>query len=244
MENVLQSQLVHMNQQSNYTQYSVVAASLLIAGAFIYWYGTSVYQISYEFLPTNQSTTTVTISADKLAELETQARQYRTIASMVEQAGTSSFLSKQPDQPAISANVTARPPQSPYDTFVLNVGETDGVTVGAGVWWPAGVYLGQVVEVDRHTSVVELVTAPGVKHAATLAGIPVTTTGIGGDGLYVEIPDTESVPVGTAVISDLYELPIGVVAATEQLPTTNLRAVFITRFVSSAVIEHVYVQEQ
>ncbi|MEX2368807.1 MAG: rod shape-determining protein MreC [Candidatus Paceibacterota bacterium] len=233
-----------MNQQTNNLQHIAVVAGLVVVGFFVYWYGSSAYQFAHEIVPSNQATSTVTISAAKLAELETVARQYRTIAQMVERSATSSFLLQSPERPALSAQVIGRPPQSPYDTLILNIGSREGVKLGAAVWWPPGVYLGEVAEVDKHTSVVELVSAPGVQHSVFIADLPATTVGQGGDGLYAELPDNLSIPVGTAVISDVYELPIGVVAATEQLPTTNLSAVHITRFVSSAVIEHVYVESQ
>jgi len=233
-----------MNQQTNNLQYIVIAASLALVGFFVYWYGTSAYQFSFEIVPSNQTTSTVTISAAKLAELETEARQYRTIAQMVERSATSSFLSQSPEQPTLSAQVIGRPPHSPYDTLIINTGSRDGVKQGSAVWWPPGVYLGEVVEVERHTSLVKLVSAPGVEHQVFIGDLPATVVGQGGDSLYTELPDSEIIPIGTAVISDVYELPIGVVAATEQLPTTNLSAVHITRFVSSAIIEHVYVESQ
>jgi hypothetical protein len=157
---------------------------------------------------------------------------------------TSSFATDLMDRPKIAASVIGRPPQSPYDTLLLDAGAEDGVTLGAGAWWPAGVYLGVVTKVDKQTAVVELVTAPGVNHQVTVAGIPVTTIGRGGDGFYMEVADTEVITVGAAVISDKYEMPIGVVAATEKLPTTNLQAVYATRFISSAIIENIYVQKR
>jgi cell shape-determining protein MreC len=139
--------------------------------------------------------------------------------------------------------VIARPPQSPYDTLVLNIGSEDGVRLDAGVWWPAGVYLGKVIDVRFRSAVVQLLSAPGVIHPASISATPVTTLGQGGGEFYAEVPQDRAVSVGTVIISDQYNLPLGVVAATQIISATNMQALYITRFVSAASLEYVYVEK-
>jgi hypothetical protein len=66
--------------------------------------------------------------------------------------------------------------------------------------------------------------------------------GRGGDELYAEVPETVDVSVGDSVISDQYEMPIGVVAAVRKLPTTSQQALYISRFISSSAIQNIYVE--
>lgn len=230
-----------MNQRVKYLQQVIFGIGAVVVGVFIYLHGTNIYQQTANlFAVSDNATSTVTISAEKFAQLEAtkQSQVGRADAS----GTTTSQLSN--DKSNLLANVVGRPPQSPYDTLVIDTGRSDGVHLEAGVWWPPGVYLGEVVELDQHSSVVELLSSPGVEHSARAAGLPLTTTGRGGDAFYGEVPAENPLLVGTTVFSDEYELPIGVVAATENLPTTNLQAVYITRFVSSSVIEDVYVEQE
>lgn len=230
-----------MNQRLSYLQQVIFGIGVVIVGVFIYLHGTDIYQqISNTFAVTPNATSTVTISAAKFAQLESALQSQ---SSYDDLSGTPTAQLPS-GKPALLANVIGRPPQSPYDTLVIDVGRSDGVRLEAGVWWPPGVYLGEVVELNQQSSVVELLTSPGVEHAARAAGLPLTTTGRGGDAFYGEVPDEDPLSVGTTVFSDRYELPIGVVAATESLPTTNLQAVYITRFVSSSVIDDVYVEHE
>lgn len=238
-----------MNQRNNYLQYIVLGILCLAVLAGIYWQGPAVHRATMLHLHGGTSAASgsaVTISAERFARLEKEAAAGRRLqqelntstatssGEIVSRIGTST--------PPLRASVTGRPPQSSYDTFVLDVGISDNVRPGAAVWWPAGVYLGEVVNVRERSSVVELVTSEGVQHAAFVAGIPIQTEGRGGGELYAEIPQDFDVSVGDTVMSDVYELPIGIVAEIRELTTSNQRALHITRFISSAIIEHVYVE--
>lgn len=239
-----------MNQRNKYLQY-IASGILFLAIAFgIYWQGSNLHRsvASLEAL-TSQSTSTVTISAERLAELETQAatgrrllQERQTALTDLGNGTTSSATTTINTAEPHEARVIGRPPQSPYDTLVLDVGNDSGVQLGAGVWWSPGVYLGEVVDVRERTAVVELISSDGVRHPVFIAGVPVLAEGRGGGELYAEIPQTVAVSVGATVTSDVYKMPVGVVAAVNTLTTTDQQALYISRFISSEIIETVYVE--
>lgn len=239
MESSLCSLLNLMNQRSSNLQYLALATSIVLIGFGIYWYGPFFHQTVADSLnavpPT--STSTVTLSTEKVAELEQAAADYRRLR---EEAGVSATSS---NRSALSATVIGRPPQSPYDTLILNAGLVDGVKLEQAVWWPAGVHLGEIVDVRESSSVVELVSSPDVYHPAVIADVPVRLQGRGGDGLYAETPQSQSVAVGDAVISDQYNMPVGVVTAVKNISAQNIQGIYISRYASSPTIKTVYVEK-
>lgn len=240
----LHNRLIPMSQHNNYLQIISIVFGVVIIGFFVYLTPASLYTFSYEFISDSAPTTTITISAGEYARLQKLAMDYERVSEMVQQAGTSSFLLNKPTTIGTStvAQVVGRPPHSPYDTLLVNVGDVHGVSVGDNVWWPPGVYLGKVLKVNNKTSLIELISSPGIEHPAIIGDIPAIVTGTGGDGFYAEVPDDTIVSVGDAVISDRFGVPIGVVSVIEQLPTTNLKAVYISRFVSLQSLENIYVE--
>lgn len=234
-----------MNQRNNQIHYVALAVSIILIGFGIYQYGPFMYQHGAQTLNISPaaSTSTVTVSAEKLAELEQTAADYEALRREVSASSTATntATAKNASQ---SAAVIGRPPQSPYDTLVLDIGHADGVELGQAVWWPAGVHLGEIVDVREHSAVVELLSSPNVTHPAVVNNTPITVEGRGGDEMYAEIPQAQSAAVGDVVVSDRYNMPVGTVVATKDITAQNIQALYISRFVSSATIETVYVQTE
>jgi cell shape-determining protein MreC len=84
--------------------------------------------------------------------------------------------------PAILASVSARPPESPYDTLVIDQGSRAGVVADALVTGPGGVPVGRVASVNAASARVLLFSAPDVKTDAWAGQgkVPITLTGAGG----------------------------------------------------------------
>ncbi len=142
------------------------------------------------------------------------------------------------------AAVIGRPPQSPYDTLIIDIGSQSDVELEAPVWWPPGVYLGEVINVRERTAVVQLVSSPSVNHQAQISeGVQAELSGQGGGAIQAEVADDVSVATGTQVISDRYGLPVGEVAAVEPVPDIGLTRLHITQLVPMSVVEYVYVGE-
>lgn len=104
---------------------------------------------------------------------------------------------------ALLAAVLVRPPETPYDTLVLDVGEREQVSIGDRVTAGGTMRIGEIEEVYAHTARVRLYSAPGLSHDAFLRGeVPVRVEGIGGGSLRAEVPHDAEAKVG-----DLVSLP-------------------------------------
>lgn len=99
--------------------------------------------------------------------------------------------------------VLVRPPATPYDTLVIDIGEADGVAAGDTVSAGGTTVIGTVSEVYARAARVTLYSAPGQKYDALLRGtIPLAVEGQGGGSLRAQVP------AGTAVsLGDIAVLP-------------------------------------
>ena len=90
--------------------------------------------------------------------------------------------------------ILSKPPASPYDTLVIDLGSADGITLGSKVYISDNVIVGLVSNVTPRTSLVELFSSGNKKQEAILArtGVSFTLTGRGGSNLELEVPkDTD-----------------------------------------------------
>lgn len=118
----------------------------------------------------------------------------------------------------IVAGIVARPPVSPYDTFLVSGGFDIGVTLGQEAFGPGGVPLGTVTEVSDTSARVTLFTAPGVTTSGWVGKtkVPLTLLGRGGgafeaaasrssaiaEGDTVYLPGPGALPAGTVLRID------------------------------------------
>jgi cell shape-determining protein MreC len=94
--------------------------------------------------------------------------------------------------------VLMRPPGSPYDTLVIDVGESEGVATGDFASAGGTALIGSVSEVYQHTARIKLFSAPGERYDALLrlsggGVVPLSIEGQGGGSM------TAQAPLGTAV---------------------------------------------
>lgn len=115
----------------------------------------------------------------------------------------------------ILARVLSRPPFEVYDTFVINVGMRDGITLGALVYGKGSFVIGSISRIMDRTAVVTLASAPGETRTVMLAesstGERVASsssttltedhelvfTGIGGGGFRAQVPKQLRIAPGT-----------------------------------------------
>ncbi len=124
---------------------------------------------------------------------------------------------------SIVAGVTLRPPESPYDTFLVNVGSNSGVTLGMGAFGPGGVPLGSVTEVAEKSARITLFSAPGMHTGGWVgtAKIPLALTGHGGGVLDAVVSRSAPIVVGDIVyVPGPGALPIGSVMRIDSDPTS------------------------
>lgn len=236
-----------MNQRNNNIQYIVLGLAFAAMLLGLYWKGADLYVHNYQLRSLAGSDDTVTIAADELARLQASAStavelQEERDALRADLLGTTT-VSVAEGESLQEASVIGRPPQSPYDTIVINLGINAGIEMGDPVWWPPGIHLGEVATVREKSALVELTSSNDVRHPAFAAGVPLMLEGRGGDGMQADIPASVEIPLGTVVLSEAHNMPVGVVVAADDLATTDQQRLYIVRHVANSVIENVYVQK-
>ncbi len=101
----------------------------------------------------------------------------------------------------VLASVLVRPPQSPYDALVVNVGSADGVTLGDQVYAFRGFPIGEVVDVKEHRTTVKLLSAPGSKIDVLIGTTTMafTAEGKGGGNFFLKLPKVTEIHKGDLV---------------------------------------------
>jgi cell shape-determining protein MreC len=116
----------------------------------------------------------------------------------------------------ILANILRRPPGAGYDYFIVDVGSSDGVSVGDSVYSAGSIAVGQIIEADSHSSKVELYSSIGTNYDVLIGGshIPAVATGQGGGFFSISISQESGVSIGDVVIvPPISSSPFGSVSA-------------------------------
>ncbi len=116
---------------------------------------------------------------------------------------TRSFLPKKSEQKYLSAPILVRPPQSPYDTLLVDAGSKDGVKEGMRATAYGDVFLGYVSEVFGRTSKITLVSFFKKETNIMLASssISAIAVGRGGGNFEIILPRSLKVLPGEAVLT-------------------------------------------
>jgi cell shape-determining protein MreC len=92
------------------------------------------------------------------------------------------------------AAVLSKPPRSPYDTMIIDVGKEDGVDIGSKVYAGGNIIIGLISNVAPNTSVVTLFSSNGQKIDSSISrtGETFSLLGSGGQNFKVQVPtDTD-----------------------------------------------------
>lgn len=104
---------------------------------------------------------------------------------------------------AAFAAVILRPPEVPYDTLLIDIGEDADIEVGDRVAGHGALLIGKITEVNAHSARVTLFSSPNEKYNGFLRGnVPVEVVGLGGGSLMMQVPYDAKAKVG-----DLVTLP-------------------------------------
>lgn len=159
-----------------------------------------------------------------------QSKSYETL--LAENMHLKELMGRSEREHSILARVLSRPPFEVYDTFVIDVGVRDGITVGALVFGKGSFVIGSITRVMDRSSVVTLASAPGetrtVMVAESSTGDKLATssrdtlsedhelvfTGIGGGGFRTQVPKQLHIAPGTVmVLPALLPSYLGIVTA-------------------------------
>ena len=109
---------------------------------------------------------------------------------------------KDTKQKTILASVLVKPPQIPYDSLIVDIGDDHNIKVGDKVMANANVYVGEVSEVLPHSAKVILYSAPGRKLSVVLGTNSVTAeaVGMGGGNFNIFLPREVEVKEGDVIV--------------------------------------------
>ncbi len=235
------------NQPNNRTLLLALIGVFVIG--LVWWTGPQTYVATADLLPANWSSSISTTDATmerrigqleaRVATLQSENRRLEATANQSVNVGTTTL-----PENFSSARVLARPPKTAYDVLLIDAGREQGVAAGNVVWWPPGVYLGEIIEVRPDNSLVRLVSSAGVRHTGRLdSRVTVTTEGRGGGAMRTTIPADISIATGTAVISDRWGVPFARVVKKEPAAALAKQRLLLQPIVPASVIEQVYVEQ-
>ena len=126
-------------------------------------------------------------------------------------------LGRNPTRDMILSYVLPGPASSPYDTFVLDVGEDHGIEKGSEIHAEGGTIVGFIEGVYSHTSLAKLYSSPGMEIDIEILShnIIARATGRGGGDFEIKLPKNVEIKNGTLIVKPGIERTvIGIVEAT------------------------------
>lgn len=122
----------------------------------------------------------------------------------------------------ILAGIIGRPGTIPYDVLVIDKGASDNIQENTPVYIGTDRVIGAVTKVFQNSSVVELVTTPGLVSSVFIVGPNIYTNavGIGSGQLRIGVPQGIELAIGDSVILPAAERGVfGTIAHVESSPT-------------------------
>ncbi len=143
--------------------------------------------------------------------------------------------------------VLAKPPQSPYDSLVLDLGTSEGALVGDHVYGLGDVALGVITSVTDHTSSATLFSSSEKETAATVerSDVSLVLSGTGGGGFEAKVPQDVDVTIGdTIVLPSVHVSVVGRVVAIESTAASSFKRVVVQSPVNIHSVRWVEVARQ
>ncbi len=176
--------------------YPVASLAWKIENSFVGWMGHIAKTMKSKNSLLKENETLV----EKIRSKETSLLMLDTLKQ--ENENLKNMLARIPEGRIILGVVLTRPPVSPYDTLVIDIGSRDGIEVGALVYTASDVIIGEIAEVYPHQSKVSLFSTPGKKINVLFTGSKINTeaTGRGGGNFIANVPASADIKEGDIVI--------------------------------------------
>lgn len=170
-----------------------------------------------------------------LAGYDFLRQEYRSLAA--------SFGRHPEESLAVLAAVLAKPPQTPYDTLIIDVGRKEGITVGDSVF-AESIPIGEVTEVFSRSSKVVLFSSPGKESTVAVGddALAVSARGEGGGSFSLSLPRDVALKEGDPVfLPGVPPVLFGEVGSVEVRPTDSFKTALIRGPVNIAQLRFVRV---
>lgn len=128
------------------------------------------------------------------------------------------------------ATVLAKPPQSPYDTIVLDLGQKDGVVSGDTVYSFGNIIVGRITSVNTRTSSAALFSSAGTETPAVVerSDLAIVLTGRGGGSFEARVPQDADIVLGDViVVPHITPAIIGRVVNVEATPSSSFKQISV-----------------
>jgi cell shape-determining protein MreC len=140
-------------------------------------------------------------------------------------------LGRSPEFSYMLTQVLASPPVSPYDTFIIDVGEDNGSVLGMDAFTDGDFKVGTITRVWKRSSLVTLSSAPESTLSVTVGSnaIPAVARGVGGGNFRITLPKGVDVKIGDLVnIPALAPMYAGIIMAIDKPEGSSLESLFIS----------------
>src|SRR6185295_10209737 len=130
----------------------------------------------------------------------------------------------------IIANVIAEPPQSPYDTIILDIGADSGIENGATVYALGDLPIGRVNEVSSRSAKVVLFSNSGEERQAIVerTNSVISVTGTGGGNMQATVSQDMDVTIDDKIVlPEFAGALIGQVVEVESVVTSAYKTILI-----------------
>lgn len=145
------------------------------------------------------------------------------------------------------ARILSKPPLSPYDTFVVDVGQDQEVKVESKVFVSDNIIIGMVRNVNSNTALVELFSSSGVEHEAVSERIGTTfkLTGLGGGNFKIEVPKDVDILWGDSfVYPNLTSAVLGNVYFIDSNAQSSFKTVYVRTPINVFSSKYVFIEKQ
>lgn len=149
----------------------------------------------------------------------------------------------------ILASIISRPPISPYDILLIDVGSEDGLKEGMNVFAGEDIFVGKVAEVFLKNSKVKMVSYPEEKIEAILhlndsqAQISVMTKGKGGGSMEIDLSDSIEVKTGDLITTPgVFLFILGMVEKIEREESESVQKIIFRSPLNIQELEYVTIK--
>lgn len=181
---------------------------------------------------------------EKLLELETKTA---IIEILEKENAILKGLSASERREFLIASVISRPPYTPYDMLIIDVGSKDGVKEGMQVLAFGNVLLGYVTDVFFQISKVKLISSSGEETNVLLESSlnPAISVGRGGENFEIILPRAISVSIGERIITlGSRPLLVGIVERIEHQETDPYQKIIFRLPVNIQYLNRVFLSKK
>ncbi len=146
---------------------------------------------------------------------------------------------------SILAIIKSGPAETPFDTFIVDVGSVNGVAIGDKVYY-GNLIIGKVVDVGDMFAKIELFSSPGNVFSGVMSGskIKIDAKGVGGGVFEVLVPQGVTVKLGDALVLPSISTKIfGVIKSIEDKQDEGFKRLLFTLPINPSQITSVLIEK-